>query len=71
MPFVAYAFMDQLCIQTTTPITNITYQRQIQHLYLTLPPAEISLKRDFSCPWTLTVLSTNLYSIRSGHDKNS
>ena len=68
---MTFAFMGQLCIQKISPTTNITFQRNILHLYLPLPPAEISIKRDFSWPWTLTVLSTNLYSIRSGRDKNS
>ena len=63
--------MGQMCIQTTSPTTNKTFQRNILHIKLTLPPAKISEKRDFSRPWTLIVLFTNLYSIGSGYDKNS
>ena len=65
---VVFAFMGQLCIQTTSPTTNITFKRCMLHLLLTLPPAKISQKREFSRPWALTELFTNLYSIGSGYD---
>ena len=64
---VAIACVGQLCIQTTLPTTNITFWRNIWLLYITLPPAKNSYKRDFSWP----VLSTYLYSLRSGCDKSS
>ena len=38
--FVTFAFMGQLCIQTTSRTTNITFQRCILHLSLALPPAK-------------------------------
>ena len=47
---VNFAFMGQLYSQTSSPITNITYQRNMLHLYLTLPPAKSCEKRDFSRP---------------------
>ena len=63
--------MGQMYIQTTSLTTNKTFQRNIPHIKITLPPAKISEKREFSRPWALTVLFTNLYSIGSGYDKNS
>ena len=63
--------MDQICIQTTSPTTNKTFQRNMLHIKLTLPQANISEKLDFSRPWALTVLFTNLHGIGSGYDKNS
>ena len=68
---VVLAYMVPLCIQTTSPTTKITFQRCILHLYVTLPRVKISEKHEFSWPWALTVLFTNLYSIGSGYDKNS
>ena len=66
-----FAFMGQMCIQTTSPTTNKTFQRNILHILKTQPQANISEKREFSRPWALTVLFTNLYSVGSGYDKNS
>ena len=51
---VVFAFICQLCIQTTSPNTNITFQRNILHLYLSLPPAKKVLKCDFSRPSAFT-----------------
>ena len=39
---VVFAFMGQLCIQTTSPTTNIFFQRNVLHLELILPLVQIS-----------------------------
>ena len=38
---VVFAFMGQMCTQTTSPTTNKTYLINILHIYLPLPPAKI------------------------------